>query len=190
MSTKATKAIDVRAAFNKGVHVLIGMSDVPARMETIAQRASISHHEVSLRMAALRKAGLVERERAQVYWLSAKGKRELDKLRRHDAEKPDRDSLEQRLWNALRQAPQRHSLEHLLTLASRPDDTNAAARASAWLGHLQGTGIVVQLPGNANFPARWRLLEDIGPLAPVWREALGVLFDWNRRQALQQEAGL
>ncbi len=190
MSTKAAKSVDARHVFKKSVQVMLGMSVIPARLDAIAVRANVSRHEVLLRMADLRKAGLVERERAQVYWLSAKGERELEKLRRVQEEKPDRNSLEQRLWNALRQPPQRHSLEHMLRLASRPDDLDPSARANTWLDQLQAAGIAVLMPGNANFPARWRLLEDVGPLAPAWRESLGVLFDWNSRQALQQEAGL
>ncbi len=166
--------------------LMMGMEQ-PARLHEIAERSHISYHEARLRLPELKREGLVESERARVYWLTPKGRRLLEKLRTVAAEKPDPDSLQQRLWNALRQPPQRHSIFHLLTMAVRADDPDAADRSRAWFKQLESAGIVALLPGNANFPDRWLLLDDLGVHAPSWRDSLGVLFDWNSGRALQLE---
>lgn len=94
----------------------------------------------------------------------------------------------ERVWRAVR-AQKRGDIASLLAVvhdatAALPDDM-AAEKVRGYLRALEAAGVVRRIAvGTVN--ARWLLLDDLGPLAPVRQTASGRLWDPNARRYLPE----
>lgn len=105
----------------------------------------------------------------------------------HNTRRNRLPSLRERAWWQLRK-------DGLVTLGElikvQADETELAADTNLfrYLRALERAGIVTRLvhPGSRvkRLLVRWRLVIDLGPRAPVWRNAVGAMYDPNSGKVL------
>lgn len=166
----------------------------------IAAALDVTTHAVSAAMTHLVSRGLVDRKAIGCFALTdegaawrASGRSVSVNAPRPTAlptRKPKRLALSDRAWAALR-IRQKATVFDLAELARRGEAT-AEARIRAYLLALERAGYVVRLArpestrprGKA---ARWLLVRDTGPLAPVVRTKRGDVWDRNTGQAFARQ---
>lgn len=89
-------------------------------------------------------------------------------------------------WRAMRIKGGAFTLSDLIMSVARGDEKDIRINLGKYLSALESAGYLIKLakrqPGIAptsNGFARWRLVKDTGPQAPIWRQGLGTVFDPN-----------
>lgn len=176
-----------------------------ATLAEIADATGLSEHRAVKSLGVLVRRELVARPERGVYVLTRDGGDLLaaaspvtgGRRGSRSGVRRCRDSLRARLWSALRKQ-RKASLATLLRLACRDDENADGTNAAQYLRALGAAGIVRKLewrePGTAlTSPgrARWLLVRDLGPLAPIWSQRTRCVLDPNsgERLPLAQEAG-
>lgn len=96
-----------------------------------------------------------------------------------------RDTFRQRAWASIR-FNRRFTISQIVRAAARNDEKNARENARKYIALLAAAGFVKELPrrapGNAissNGFKRFMLVRDTGRRAPVYRESLHAMHDFN-----------
>lgn len=98
-----------------------------------------------------------------------------------------KNTLRMRVWSSLR-LRKKASVADIVMLAAGdgPREKDMESNISHYLRALARAGYVMKMPrrepGSAltsNGFARWMLLKDTGPLAPVWRPKINAIYDPN-----------
>lgn len=99
--------------------------------------------------------------------------------------RPDLDSFRARVWRALRGGRPINTSE-IVTLATRPGESQAADNAHKYLRALKTAGLIIELPrrskadsATSNGHKNWLLVKNTGPLSPTYNAALRRLTDHN-----------
>lgn len=89
-------------------------------------------------------------------------------------------------WRAMRIKGGAFTLSDLIMSVARGDEKDIRINLGKYLSALESAGYLIKLskrePGispTSNGFARWRLVKDTGPQAPIWRQGLGTVFDPN-----------
>jgi len=178
--------------------VLGALGDGKMTTDQIAEHlAMIDHKRVSAAACRLIQRGYVEREETGVYRLTDAGRScladgaaiKVGRHRRlHGQRYPQRDTVRQRAWTAMR-LRRRFVAGDILTLVRRPDDDERRTREHLvrWFGELENAGYLARLPDRrgdgkptSNGEIAWVMVRDTGEIAPTIKENGGV-FDHNTR---------
>lgn len=96
-----------------------------------------------------------------------------------------RDTFRERAWRAMR-VRRSFTIGDIVADAAGPDEGRPRDNAARYISRLRQAGYVAELPRrqagtapSSNGYKRFTLRKNTGPLAPVWRADLGVIFDPN-----------
>lgn len=167
---------------------------------TIARLSGLDRKDVTRRVDALRRLSLVERVRPGCFRLTEAGRRAREEafeikpgpkgaLTQRTPRRPARQTLQDRLWRAMRQMG-KFTVPDLLEVAT-DGESAAASAAYRMLGRLEAVGYVARLAVRAKGAAltspgivRWTLVPGVGPKTPCWSRKRGRLYDPNRDEFL------
>lgn len=162
--------------------ILHGIGDACLPLGDIAEALGLGHREASRASAMLILLGLVERTDRGGFRLTARGRAVLDAggpIESHDTgdaatpRRPERTTIRQRAWNAMRIA-RSFTVPDIVTAIAREGDGDLTARLRRYVSALTGAGYLTRArrrrpgtaPGSNGFPV-YSLVRDTGPLAPV-----------------------
>jgi hypothetical protein len=184
-----------------GVLVEVG---VALTVKQVAGRRDMTHQRAQMCLDVLRRRGLAERVGKGLYRVTKAGraahaegrKVRSGPCRAHTGRRrPRADSLQARLWRALRQV-KKATVPDLITLAARDTDRDPGSSARHYIRALAAAGYVALLksrePGTAptsNGFKRYLLTRDTGPAAPIWNKDKEVLRDPNTGQRIEVHFG-
>lgn len=160
---------------------------------TLASVLNASKRQVSDAAALLARRGLLKRPKAGVYELTKAGRAAIDegvKLTSgpngpHGKVSVHRDTFRERAWRSMR-IRRRFTISDIVSDAARDTEKDARGNATRYVSLLRRAGYVRELPRRQQGSALtsngfkvFALIRDTGPRAPVWREALAVIHDFN-----------
>jgi hypothetical protein len=161
----------------------------------LAAATGLTTAQIAVAAGQLIRRNLVERAEAGCFRLTAEGVQA-----RRDGFRPQRgvpidgigknqrSSLRIRLWRAMR-LKQKFTVADLLRLASR-DEKSARSNTQHYLADLNAAGFLRRLPPvRGSNAARYALIRDAGPEAPVVRRTRGDVWDPNGRQSYPIDRG-
>ncbi len=164
----------------------------------IAQLADLDLDYVRKKLRELERMGLARAQKGKpCYWLTESGIERRDActvgvvaaMPKKNRKKPEnRDwmtpawEFRQRLWNAMR-IQGNFDRNTLLTMAKRAGDKWPVHYVNAYLKVLERYGVILRIKKVKQFP-RYRLMENLGPLAPYWNDNAETLFDRNAEKYL------
>lgn len=157
----------------------------------------LNRRQISNGAAMLIKRDYLDRVEAGCYRLTssgqeaaAKGEKITSGPIRTDtciARTPQRNSLRQRAWTAMRMSGT-FTIGDIVIVAAR-GDLDPESNVQRYLQMLRAGGYVAEMPVRqrgthltSNGFKRFRLIKDTGPIAPVWKSKLRSLWDHNLRQ--------
>lgn len=158
---------------------------------------SIHRREIVKAVGVLINRGYAERVALGCYQLTEAGRKsaKLDEVMKSgphgadtaNARKPQQNSLRQRAWNAMR-IPGSFSIPDLI-IAADTGSKDAETNLQRYLKGLAAVGYVIELPirqrgtrpGSNGFKL-FRLLNDTGETAPVYRLKKGEVYDHNTQE--------
>ncbi|KZK97312.1 hypothetical protein PsAD14_02577 [Pseudovibrio sp. Ad14] len=176
--------------------VLYGLCDgVCKTMDELDNELHLNRRQISLGATKLIFRGLAERVEIGCFQLTTEGKKAVAdgvqltsgpiKPDRGACRVPHKDTLRQRAWNFMRMGNS-FSIADLLMATKLGGEKTAENNLHGYLRTLVKHGYLIVLPRCApstkptsNGFRRWRLLNDTGPIAPVWRRSNDTLFDHN-----------
>lgn len=91
------------------------------------------------------------------------------------------EALYVRGWQTLR-ILKAANVDELVTLAARPNERHASKTLQSYFSRLSRVGLVVR--AGSHTPARYALLDDIGPLAPQVRSQRREVYEPNGNRTL------
>lgn len=157
---------------------------------TVAALTGLDPAYVSRKARELMKLGLLKKAGSRAcYWLTDDGIARRNAGQTFDTrQKPHAgtDRLRDRLWAAMR-AEKNFDRNSLLMLAGKETDRDPAHYTTAYLRRLEAAGVILRLKQKRKLP-RYRLMRDLGPLAPTWQRTRATLFDRNSNQIVRPEA--
>jgi len=148
--------------------------------------------------AKLIKAGLLRKTGRGCHQITAAG-RAAAAQEEAEARRQSRSELYERVWYVLRNKPTHTAaIPEIVELVAEGGEKCIVERISGYLCALARAGYAMQMPirerghtRSGNGHVRWRLLQDTGPRAPVWRRPRGKwkarhgsLYDPNTRKEL------
>jgi hypothetical protein len=165
------------------------------RIAALAAKTGMEKKRLGKLLATLTRRGLATAPKTGCYKRTARGDKAIaegTKLRSGptmpSGPRPSSDGLRARAWRALRMM-KKATVPEILEIADAGAQKSPTTNLYRYLGALSRAGIVVKLdtrePGAAatsNGFARWSLLRDLGPAAPVLRR--GGVYDPNSRTVL------
>lgn len=160
---------------------------------TLAGRLNASRHQVSNAAALLARRGLLSRPATGVYQLTRSGRAaSVEGVNLTSGPKGPhgkvpayRDTFRERVWRSMR-IRRRFTIGDVVSDAARETEKDARNNATRYVGILRRAGYVRALPRRRQGTAPtsngfkvFALIRDTGPRAPVWRQARGVVHDFN-----------
>jgi hypothetical protein len=104
--------------------------------------------------------------------------------------------LRQRVWNALRSG-KKLTVDDLIMRVAEGGERDPRSNVRKYLVALARAGYVRQMPvrepglnPSSNGCVRWWLVKDTGPIAPVWRQRHGALYDGNSEEQMPLAADI
>jgi len=104
--------------------------------------------------------------------------------------------LRQRVWNALRTG-KKLTVDDLIMRVAEGEERDPRSNIRKYLVALARAGYVRQMPvrepglnPTSNGCVRWWLVKDTGPIAPVWRQRHGALYDGNCEEQMPLAADI
>lgn len=170
-------------------------------IDAIEQSTDLGRHAIHDAVRVLVARGLAERLRPGVYRLTSAGhlaRANGDEIRPGPCgvhvNAPRSGTLRRRLWCAMR-AMSKFSIDDLLLRAASGDEADARTNVRKYLSALERAGYLARMkhrqPGDAptsNGFARWLLLRNTGPIAPIWQSSKGRLHDPNTGETIDLTA--
>lgn len=171
-----------------------------ARMVQITGLGAKQVEDATLR---LRKHGLITRTGPGCHKLTAAGRaaclagaRVRSGPRGQETGHRTRDAgLRQRAWNALRMG-KKMTIDDIIMRAAAGGERDPRANLGKYLRALARAGYVCQMPvreaalnASSNGCVRWWLVNNTGPIAPVWRVSRDTLWDQNIMQEVELQSG-
>ena len=164
-------------------------------IDVLENETQFNRRQISDGASSLIYRGLLERVETGCYQLTAEGleaaktgiqiKSGPIKPDTAKSRKPWPDTLRQRAWNVMRMSAT-FTIGELVTAAAQKRDAKPTLNLQRYLASLKRVGYVLELaqraPGTkltSNGFKRYRLIQDTGPIAPIWRVRSGELFDHN-----------
>lgn len=155
----------------------------------------LSRRQISQGASKLIFRGLAERVEAGCYQLTEAGKSAVSNKvaltsgpimpDRSKGRKPKHSTLRQRAWNIMRMG-EAFTVPDLLMAAQEGTEKTADNNLHRYVNALNKFGYLLEMPRRvagtkltSNGFKRWKLLNDTGPIAPVWRQQSKTLFDHN-----------
>jgi len=173
----------------------------PAECITEARMVDITGHSarsVEYSCLILRRRGLLTRTAQGCHKLTDAGRTAIAEGHhvrsgprgRHTGTRVIRGTLRERAWGAMR-ILRKFSLADLIMLIAEGRERDITSNVGKYVRALTRAGLLRQLPqreqGGAltsNGNVRWLLIQDVGPLAPVWRAERGTVYDPNAHAEL------
>lgn len=166
----------------------------------IAEALELEHRQVSMAATALIRKGLLERAELGCFRLTAEG---AAAQARGDvitsgpngphltAKRPLPNTLRQRAWNVIRMR-RKFVIPDLLIAAAIGEERTAQNNLQRYCKALSQAGVLRQLAMKQRGSAlsspgfvRYTLVQDLGPIAPAYRQSQKALFDHNAKRELR-----
>lgn len=173
-------------------------------IEALMAATKLDRSDVVRFVGRLITKGWCERQNAGCYRLSAVGRKAHaggativghDQGPMSGPPAPRTDTLFARAWAAMR-TQEKFTVPDLVTLAGRKGGEADARKLRAYLKRLEANGYVRRMPtrtgvapGAGRGNVRWLLVNDSGPLAPIWSPKHEKLFDPNAGTSVAQQTG-
>ena len=168
----------------------------------ISEDTGLSRHQISMAATALITKGLLERTEVGCFQLTDEGRAaQACGLQITSGpngpisadRKPLINTLRQRAWNVIRMK-RKFAIPDLLIAATMGDELMAKNNLQRFCRALCRAGVIRQLPSKQRGDAlsspgfsRYALVDDLGPIAPSYRQSRSALFDHNAQKELRCE---
>lgn len=179
--------------------LLHGLGDACMTIDVLSQELGMSRRQITNAAMSLIQKGLVERAALGCFQRTAEGH---EAAARGDVitsgpngplakdRKPLPNTLRQRAWNVIR-IQRKFTIPDLLVAATSGEEKLATNNLQRYCKALSVAGVIRRLPGvrpgtSPSSPgfARYMLVQDLGPIAPTYRQSGKAIFDHNSSEEM------